>query len=395
MSKAKPRVLLHGNCQGEWIFHALRRMPEINDAFELLFTFNFGERGADHPLNDPAFVPSCDWAVWQTASGQRAPEWLSQLRPGARQFRFPTLWLKMLWPTNAVDSRNRAEPDFPWGRFANGDRLILKFLAEGVPVEDMPRRYLESDLNKIVNLDRYREMTLAELRYIDKQSDVAMAPTIESLVTQRRLFATINHPTFLLLERISQAIASALLDRPAPQALAESELSTDYIGSEEVPLHPQVIEHYRIAWAKPGMRWRFRSAFLTIEEYVKANASFLAIPGTHSAQQAMARANQAVQLGQVAEARRILLQAANEFPSLVQFLQFLGLLELQQGRLLEAEKVYRYALSGHPAVAGLHSKLGIVLLRRQFPAEARASFEQALRLDPALAEARQYLAKFT
>jgi hypothetical protein len=157
--KKSRRMLVYGNCQAGWLAQSLQRNAEIAARYEIIYLSDYAVIPADHPIHQLGFLSTCTDAVWQTASGCKRPEFLSGLRADCRQIRFPTLWLKLLWPTYAVDPRNVPEKDFPWGRYPYGDRLVMKLLQEGVSLDDLPKRYVETDLNRIVNVDRFTEMS--------------------------------------------------------------------------------------------------------------------------------------------------------------------------------------------------------------------------------------------
>ncbi len=391
MSSAKQRVLLYGNCQGGWLAAALLRTPAVAERYDIIYLSDYIERPAGHPIHQSDFLPSCSWVIWQTASAYKGPDFLSGLSAGCRQIRYPTLWLKLLWPTYAVDPRNKPEPEFPWGRYPYGDRLVMKLLAEGVSPEELPKRYAETDLNTIVNLARFTEMSLAEMRFNDQQSDIAITPFIENNFRKRKLFGAVNHPTFLILDQLYLGLVSALLDTPIPKDAALPANAVDTLGSEEVPLHPQIIGHHQLEWARPEMKWRYHSAFLALPEYIRAYAAFEPIAIAETPALWLARAQQAIDHKDLSEAQRLLLEGFSKFPGVVQFLQYLGLLLLQHSRLVDAERVYRYAISLHPGIAALHCKLGVTLLRQQFQSQARLCFQEALRLDPNHVEAQRLL----
>lgn len=388
---AKRRLLVYGNCQAGWLSRALLRHAEVSAGYEVIYLSDYHETPADHPIHQPDFLRSCTDVLWQTASGCKPPAFLAGLRSDCRQLRFPTLWLKLLWPTYVVDARNQPEKDFPWGRYPYGDRLVLKLLQEGVAPADIAKRYVDTDLNRIVNLDRFAEMSLAELRFNDRQSDVAIAPFIESTFRQRKLFGTINHPTSLILTRLYHSVVAALLGGSIPENPPEPPDAAEVLGSEETPLHPQIISHFQLTWASPGMRWVYRSEFLTLDEYIQAYAEFRAIPLGSPPQLWLARAQQAYARQEMSEARRLLLDGVTRFPALVQFLQYLGVILIRQGDYLEAEKVIRYALTKHPSVPALYADLGVVLLRRGFPGEAAKMFQETLRRDPQHKAAQEHL----
>jgi hypothetical protein len=387
----KPRVLVYGNCQGGWLADTLRAQSEIAAQFEIIYLSDYQERPPDHPINESGFLATCSVVIWQTASGCNPPWFLAEVPAHVRQIRYPTLWLKLLWPTYAVDPRNIREDQFPWGRYPYGDRLVMKLLEQGVNPADIPQRYADTDLNTIVNLARFTEMSLAELRFNDRQSDVAITPFIESTFRTRKLFGSINHPTFAILHQIFHGVAAALLDRPPAVSPPCPANADEVLGNEEVPLHPQIIEHFKLSWAFPGMRWRYHSAFLTAEEYLQAYAAFTPIPLGHPPSLWLARARQAAEQADVATAQRLLLEASAHYPEVPEFLQFLGLILTRHGQLLEAEKVFRYAIAQHPRAAALPFELGRLMLRQNFTTEAARLFNETLRLDPQHKEARRQL----
>lgn len=388
-AEKKLRVLVYGNCQGGWLSRTLQQQPEVAERFEIIYLSDYMERPPDHPSNEPGFFTTCSILVWQTASGCKAPWWIAEIPPHVRQIRYPTLWLKLLWPTYAVDPRNVRDEQFPWGRYPYGDRLVMKLLEQGVPPADIPKRYLDTDLNTVVNLARFAEMSLAELRFNDRQSDITIAPFIERTFRTQKLFGTVNHPTFAILDQIYQGVIAALLGRAIASNSPPPANAVDVLGEEEVPLHPQIIEHFKLTWTTPDLRWRYHSAFLTCEEYIRAYAAFTPIPLGHPPQLWLSRAQQAAAQGDIANAQRILLEASSHYPAIPEFLLFLGVLLTRYGQLLDAEKVLRYAIGQHPQNAALHYELGQLMLKQQFIDEAVRLFKQTVALDPNHKDARR------
>ncbi len=391
-SGEKRKILVYGNCQGGWLAGALSQKPEITSQFDITYLSDFhGGPPPDHPIHRPDFLATLSVVIWQTASACQPPKFLAGLPATCRQIRYPTLWLKLLWPTYAVDPRNQPEKEFPWGRYPYGDRLVMKLLEQNVPLADLAKRYVDTDLNSIVNLDRFSKMSLAELRFNDQQSDVAITPFIEANFRQRKLFGTVNHPTYLVLNQIYHGVESLLLERPIPVNPAMPASATALLGAQETPLHPQIIRHFNLEWAQPGMKWLYHSQFLTLEEYLPAYASFTAIPLGATPQLWLARTQQTLAQKNFEEAEILLLEAAAQFPAVSEFLQYLGVLKAQQGKLVEAEKVFRYALIQFPKAASIYSELGMVMARQQLPEEAVLMFKEALKIDPHHAGARHNL----
>lgn len=372
------KLLVYGNCQAGWIAQRLAATPAVAAEFQVLYRSDYAEIPADHPTRQPGFWGEVDVAVCQTAANCRPPEFLAALRASAVVVRFPTLWLKILWPMYMVDPRNRAEPGAAWGRFPYGDRLALKLLREGVASSDLARRYRETDLNSILDLDRFQEMTFAELANNDRKSDVAIAPYLAANFRRRKLFGTVNHPNLAILHELYRGVLAALPGGLATGGLPEPECAGEVLGLlEEVPLHPQVIRHFQLAWARPEMRWRYRSEFLNLEDYLKAYADFRLIPAGEPPALFLARAQQAAALGDFPEARQLLLRAAIAFPQLSAFLQYLAILLLRRGELLEAEKVARHALATFPGELALNRLLGDIMSRAGHAEEAARCYAAA------------------
>jgi len=389
---AKRRVLVYGNCQGGWLAGALSQKPEINSQFDITYLSDFhGGPPPDHPIHRPDFLATLSIVIWQTASACQPPKFLAGLPSTCRQIRYPTLWLKLLWPTYAVDPRNQPEKEFPWGRYPYGDRLVMKLLEQGVAKEDLFKRYVDTDLNTVVNLDRFSKMSLAELKFNDQQSDVAITPFIEANFQKRKLFGTVNHPTYLVLNQIYHAVEGMLLERPMPANPPMPANATALLGAQETPLHPQIIRHFQLEWAQPGMKWLYHSQFLPLEEYLPLYASFTAIPLGATPQLWLTRTQQALAQKNFEEAEILLLEGAAQYPTVPEFLQYLGVLKAQQGKLIEAEKVFRYALTHFPKSASIYSELGMVMSRQEMPGEAVAMFKEALKIEPNHAGARHNL----
>jgi hypothetical protein len=388
MKKIKPRVLLFGNCQGNWLVNNLRQKSELTLQHEIIYIASNPKSPLEGKIGEPEFIATCSHMLWQTAAGCKPPPFVSTLPPHVRQIRFPTLCIKWLWPMHIVDpARHIKEPGFPDGRFSYGDRLLMKLLADGISVGDLHKRYVETDLNKMFNLDRYREIAAAELRFNDKQSDIPITELVEKTFQAHQTFSAVNHPNPIILDHLSLALAAAILDRPVDRNLNEPTDMSDILGHQEIPIHPQIAEHFKLQWIRPDMTWRYGAEQLTLEEYVVAYGNCAPIPYQEGPRIWLDRAIKAIARKDIREAERLLLKGAALYPAVIEFFRSLGSLYAEQKRLLDAEKVYRYALTAHPQAASLYSDLGIIMFQRRFPEEAARMFSEALRIDPKSKEA--------
>lgn len=385
----RKRVFIYGNCQAGWIHNFLSIETALREDFEFIYQASFGVTPDTHPARQPGFHSSCDMVLWQTAPRTPPPDFVAQLRADCAQFRFPTLWLKALWPLHCSDPRNQAEEGFPAGPWPYGDRLVMKLVEEGVAPGDLPARYLDYDLGKLVNLERYAEIGMAELRMNDRQSDVQVAPLIEGGYRTRRLFATVNHPNLGLLDWLRVNARAWLLGEAPPSVWREPEYGLDPFGEIEIPLHPKVVETFGLTWVKPGMGYRYNERFLTLEEWLAAYAAFERIPIQTPPTVVLSRAQQAQRHGEVLEAMRILGNGAALFPHLHHFVRYLALLLMQSKCDREAEKVLMEAIVRHPAETSLAGDLCKLLARQSRWSELVQIADVLLRLEPANAEIAQ------
>ncbi len=365
-SSPKRRFLLYGNCQSIGIFQQLRANPAVTAHFDIQNVLSFGDPPPGNPLADAAYLRSLDGVIWQTAAGFPAPGFIEHLRPDCRQFRYPALSLKFLWPLHCSDPRNHPEEGMPYGRYPYGDSLVLRLLNQGIPAAEIRQQYLDTDLRKLFPLDRLLERSFAELRHNDLQSDFAVAPLLEASFRQRQLFATINHPNRHLFDVLYRHILAFLLGTaPDLTPSADLKIRYDIFGDEEIPLHPQVISHFALSWCRPDQRWRYRSAYLTHDEYIEAYAHLTAIPFGSSPRVWMDRAQQACRHGNFPEAEFILFEAATIFPTILEFLLTAARLAVRQNRLLDAEKILRYHLQANPDYKPIHEELARVMNLRE------------------------------
>ena len=107
--------------------------------------------------------------------------------------------------------------------------------------------------------------------------------------------------------------------------------------------------------------------------------------------EALARAAQHYQAGQLAPAEQLCRQILQADPAQAKALHLLGLVAHRVGRWDEAIGCYNQALRLHPGLADIHNSLGAALAARGQFVEALASFEEALRQRPDYPEAHDNL----
>ena len=187
---------------------------------------------------------------------------------------FPPLDLNLLWPLHAQDPRNVEEPDFPFGRFPYGDRVVIGLMRQGLAGQHLWSAYQEKSLAALPDLDRLRRMEEERLWARDAKSDIAVLPIIEEALTERPIFATINHPRGWLLGRMwgplmEEARRRLGLSQPTEQITERIFKVWDPLNVVEMPLHPAVAEHFELKWWRPDLQYRYHSEMLRWEEFMQ------------------------------------------------------------------------------------------------------------------------------
>jgi hypothetical protein len=266
-------IIVHGNCQAEIVWAMLDQAPTWREKPQLLYS-----RSYLHPTEGLSNLPEgavegCKVLFQQKGVDQEFPH-LAELNPYAQVATFHSLNLLSLWPFTCVDPRNKSElPVFPYGRYPEGDRLILELLDknDSSPAEVL-QAYLNSDVIPAV-LERLFEIESERLRAMDRQCDVKLGEYILDRFRADRLFWSHNHPTSLLLKRL----ALDLLDRVDLRDFMDVEATRGWMADRldnyedlselQIPIHPKIAEHFGLQWYSPDYRYHYMKESYTFDEY--------------------------------------------------------------------------------------------------------------------------------
>ena len=329
----KPTIVIYGNCAGEFLSQELRRMPAIAAAYDVhwIRSFSVQEDNPDYGRpQDLTALPRCQILFEQTGNFRADMKQLGgdlaqfPIPAGARRISFPPLFLNTLWPLVAVDPRNKATIR-PWrieGAYPKpmGNRLIIGMMRDERDPEILFERYKTIRLSDHVDLDRLHELTVTKIRALDQGSDIVVGDFIERNFRTVRLFVEQLHPSGPLLRHFcEQAFRHlGLADASVADRLAEIQRRPG-LGAFEVPIHPDIIEHFDLVWAR-GLTYRyFSEGNFTHDEFIH---------------------------------RYIRFEWAEIF--------YVGWLLARQGRLLEAEAVLREAVKRPRAPATFFQALAAV-----------------------------------
>ena len=274
---SRASLIVYGNCQAEAVVTSLRADMHFTSILQPVYLRSF-----EHPVEGRATLDAKHLSraalLWEQHDPVRFP-YADRLKEQVMAVTFPSADLQLLFPFNCVNPYNAPEPPvFPFGRFAYGDRAILRAIDRGMTRGQVLEYYLTQWDDYKIDLDRFMQMETARLRARDEKCDISIGDFVLANFRKERLFWTVNHPTSLLLaELIERLLAASDLVDPA---LADSDitatLATQFqpegpLGIVSVPIHPRVADHLRLEWYDPNERYRmWDGSTYSYEEYFDA-----------------------------------------------------------------------------------------------------------------------------
>jgi hypothetical protein len=275
-------VIIYGNCQADQIARILNQVPAVADHFHFEPVLNHAPLGEAVP--EP--TPLVDHAVllWEQydereeiavreAVRKRIPE-------GCRIVTFPPSVFLGFWPFAWMDPRNVAEPRFPFGRYPWGDRVGHAVAQLGLSHEQSVSRYMELSMAQMPNVERLisRDLELQDRR--DGACLVRIADFIREHVRSEHLFWTWGHPSSILLGEIARRLtaASAQVLRVSPERVATQLAQAIELlpgtGTEQLPVHPEVIRQLELSFCSSGTRYRWMGNTWSFDEYMARYISY-------------------------------------------------------------------------------------------------------------------------
>jgi len=376
----KPVIVLYGNCHVGFTRNVLARLDVITDTYEVWWVRNFKVNSSLEAGFDLEKLRRCDYFIlqvghWDTDSVGVGTELLEQLPEHCKIIRVPPLFLNTLWPFMVKDPRNWANDLNTEGPYPSylANRIILKLMKEEPDPERVFELYMNADISSLIDLDRLHGINLAQLDGIDLQSDIPLTAFIEDNFKEKRLFLSQMHPTgYLCAEIARQVIAQLGLvsddDLQLQETLDDVE-ATHGIGDIDAPIHPGIVEHFGLDWAR-GLKYRyFDEGHYDHDTLVMRYIRFTNVAAYFPARAMMNR-------GDWCEAEKLLRESIEKSPESARFHAFLGEVLFKQDRLDEAEETYKTAIALDCGKDGFHVDLAKVQLRRD-PEAALQTIDKA------------------
>jgi Flp pilus assembly protein TadD len=133
----------------------------------------------------------------------------------------------------------------------SGDNYMNRMIASGTPTDAAVSRYLALDIAKQANLDRLLELHLAAQRQRDEIAGIEVADIIEAYFCKERLFASRGHPHLRLYTALAMGVFRKLGFAESAIEEGTARMPDGWPDHYTVPMHPRLIEHYRLEWLQP------------------------------------------------------------------------------------------------------------------------------------------------
>ena len=271
---ARKSVVIYGSCQAAALSSIMTDILSIDEDVDIIPVLGHDDRyfsAIDREALSRATI------YWEQSDDRDVVPMRDALREalpaGCQRYTFPALTMFGLWPFDTPEPfRNVSEPDYHVGRFPYGDSVALKVAAEGLTGYAGVDRYHELSAKLMPNLDNLFSRDLDMIRARDARSDFAMASFIEQNVGQLHMFASWGHvflPAAHELARNLLNLSQQELGIADDYIRRSLDSVTPWIDNIQVPVHPLVIDHFRIRFLNASSTYVWQGQRWTHDEYVR------------------------------------------------------------------------------------------------------------------------------
>lgn len=246
--------VLHANCQGEPLAQLLRLSPDFERLFYIQHYLNYTREPVpqDAMTQAEVFIYQHLGPQWEGLSSAVLQQ---QLGPKARSFCIPNMFFKGYWPFWTSHS----PIDF-------GDAVLDKLIDAKADKAAILKIYVHGDIHKFTDPDAEVAASLEKERQKERMCDVPIASLVEEFWRDECLFYTVNHPGKRLLFHVAEGVLHWLGLPPLPHWV-KREYEPEY-AEFELPIHPQLAEHFALPFARPGHLFRIFARKMDFARYV-------------------------------------------------------------------------------------------------------------------------------
>lgn len=248
--------LLHANCQGGPLARLLALSPEFAARWTVRHVLNYTRESVPGDA-----LAGCSLFLYQ----RLGPDWgglasdrlLARLGPGATALCLPNLFFKGYWPLWTHASTMHF-----------GDVYLDYLTDKGLELAEIVHLYLRGNLAEMYDLDGLLAASRARQRERERGCVVGLADYVDVHWKKAPLFASVNHPSPVLLRMVADAVLAALALPPLAADVLER--GGDGLACDtqfELPIHPGVGRHFGLPFASPDRRYPIYGKMLTFRQY--------------------------------------------------------------------------------------------------------------------------------
>jgi Polysaccharide biosynthesis enzyme WcbI len=245
-------IVFIGNCQAWMVFNVYRLhiAPKRAETVDYVPAYEDADAAAMERIN------SADLIVFQvTDVVQKVP-----MPTGIRVVLFPHVTAFFLWPF--FEGKHPCDADIPaqYRRpftHAYGDKWLDREISRGADPSSLAARYRDLDVVKVTNLDRRIELCVAAQRARDVRADTRFGDCITDRLTSEYVFTHPHHPSAALCRIMAREVFSRMDCGTQEIEAALLTCRHTLFPYWQIPVHPGIADHLRLAWASPDRKYSF------------------------------------------------------------------------------------------------------------------------------------------
>ena len=257
---AKILCILHANCQGAELEHLLKASRHFSSTFHIERYTNYTKENIPQES-----LEACGLFLYQHIG----PQWgelcsvnlLAKLSKRTPSLQIPNMLFTAYWPAWATRG--------PMNEF--NDKFLNQRIAEGLPKEEIIRRYMSGGAFTHEDMDSALERSIAIERTKEQNAYIKTVDYILDRWKEKPMFHTINHPCEELLIHATQGILEGIgmprMSSGELQAVRVDSAFPSYAGFD-LPIHPGTALHHGLKFIRPGQRFAVFGQQMTFEQYI-------------------------------------------------------------------------------------------------------------------------------
>jgi len=260
------KIVLSQTCQGLVLKQLLMSSVALKKNFQCIFIPNYevqdGKPGIAPPTALENALEDCDVLIYHDIAPYNFPSLLRRLPADALTIKIPYITSTIYWPTYSYQT--------PFGLCPRGTTSLIPWpctlLNELiVTLRDKKKildAYLETDIPSRLDMRKAYDAQITYLKAAESGSIFHMAEFVAHNFRDTQLFHLINHPSLPVFLEVTNTIL-AHLDLP----LVEN-FRIDPFATHQIPIHPSIINSYKLSWCDEKTRFQILDKSFTFEEYV-------------------------------------------------------------------------------------------------------------------------------